>query len=165
MAKTHALLFCLVAVVVSNGCDNKVTGVGRLDGATGQASWGIVAEECDVFGANGQIQYDDHDNDVKFHGDVTAVLQCEVAGCPACVTLGFPLADYEVHANYRSTNPAVPGDGQAVFCLTDNGEGTKATASDNAMVSVVDGPLPYLGYINYGPIRGNIQEHECPAAQ
>ena len=165
MAKTHALLFCLVAGVVSNGCDNKVTGVGRLDGATGQASWGIVADGCDA-AATGQVQYDDHDNDVRFHADVLTVQQClDPVVCLTCVELGFLLtgADYEVTAEYRSTNPADPGSGHAVFCLSDNGEGTKATASDNAMVSVLSGP--YALYTNSGPIRGNIQQHECPAAQ
>ena len=169
VAKTHALLFCLAAGVVSNGCD-RVSGVGRLDGVNGQASWGIVADGCDVPGSIGQVQYDDHDEDIKFHADVISVRHCVMpTDCVICdaqrVALGIPItsADYEVLAEYRSTNPAVPGSGQTVFCLTDNGEGTKATASDNGIVSVETGP--YAGYLNYGPVRGNIQQHQCPATQ
>lgn len=171
MAKTHALLFCLAVGVVFNGCD-RVSGVGRLDGVNGQASWGIVADSCDVPGSFGQVQYDDHDQDVKFHGDVFSVRQCLTpVDCVTCNALrddlGFPLnpnSDYEVVAEYRSTNPERPGTGQAVFCLTDNGEGTKATASDNAIV-ILGATGPYPGYFNYGSIRGNIQQHQCPAAQ
>jgi len=162
VAKKHAVLFCLAAGLVANGCD-RVSGVGRLDGVRGQASWGLVADGCDAGLVKGEVQYDDRDEDVRFHADVLTVTQCMLAtDCATCDAFGFTLtgADYQVLAQYRSTNSAEPGSGQAFFCLTDNGEGTNATASDFGIVSVVDGP--YAGYLNYGPIRGNIQQHACP---
>ena len=174
MKSAYALLFCTLIVA---GCDrivgDRVTGLGRLDGAHGRASFGFNADNCDPT-PTGQVQYDDHDREVKFHGDVVDVRQCnedlaDSADCPVCdplrVVLGFPPtgADYEVEVTYRSTNPDDPGEGTAHLCFTDNGEGVNATSSDNSIVSVKTGPPRYVGYLNFGPIRGNIQQHECPS--
>ena len=168
--KRYAALFCVVVVAVLSGACDRATGGGRLDGANGRASFGFNANGCNIADFSGQVQYNDHDSGAKFNGDVVYARQCIVAeDCPVCdplrISLGFPLTtgDYEVEVAYRSTNPAQPGQGTARFCFTDGGEGSKATVSDNAIVSVESGP--YTGYLNYGTIRGNVQQHGCPPGQ
>lgn len=165
--KTSSVLFCLIlaTLVLSSACD-RATGGGRLDGANGRASFGFNGDGCDAPDFKGQVQYNDQNGGQKFHGDVVYARQCLVDGdCPVCdplrITLGFPLTlgDYEVGVSYESTNPAVPGNGLATVCVTDNGEGVNSTGSDTAIIQVQGGP--YAGYLNYGSIRGNIQQHKC----
>jgi len=72
---------------------------------------------------------------------------------------GFEGPCYEIKIHYRSTNPKEPGEGEAVACVVDNGEGINAISLDNAFIDVVSGP--YNGYTNSGPVKGNIQSHEC----
>jgi hypothetical protein len=156
---------CLLAVLSLTACD-RATGGGRLDGVNGRASFGFTADGCNIPDFKGQVQFVDHDNDVKFHGDVVYARQCIVAeDCPVCdplrIALGYPLTfgDYEVEIQYRSTNPADPGSGTARACFTDNGEGVNSTGSDSSIVQVESGP--YFGYLNHGTVRGNVQQHAC----
>ena len=74
---------------------------------------------------------------------------------------GLPADGFVV--DYRSTNPNVADTlpvQTAVACVTDNGEGTKATSADFGRIFVINGP--YSGYTNSGPVKGNIQEQNCP---
>ena len=162
-----ARLLCNVALtaLLAGACD-RATGGGRLDGVNGRASFGFNGDGCDTTNFKGQVQYQDHDGGQKLHGDVTFARQCLVGGdCPVCdplrISLGFPLTlgDYEVTIDYKSTNPAFPGSGTATVCFTDNGEGVNSTGSDTAIIQVHSGP--YAGYLNYGSIRGNVQQHKC----
>lgn len=168
--KASRVFFCLLLttlVALASGACDRSTGGGRLDGANGRASFGFTADGCDFPDSfKGNVQYQDHDGGQKFNGDVVYARQCLVGGdCPVCdplrITLGFPLTlgDYEVGINYRSTNPNFPGDGTAVLCVTDNGEGVNSTGSDTAIVQIQSGP--YAPYLNYGSIRGNVQQHKC----
>lgn len=165
--KTSTLLFCLVLalLLISVGCD-RVTGGGRLDGVNGRASFGFNGDGCGGTDFKGQLQYQDHDGGQKLHGDVVFARQCVVDGdCPVCdplrIQLGFPLTtgDYEVTVDYDSTNPAIPGSGTATVCLTDNGEGAKAVDADSAIIQIQSGP--YAPYLNFGSLRGNVQQHKC----
>lgn len=164
--KTSTVLFCLVlTALLLSSCD-RATGGGRLEGVNGRASFGFTGDGCDFPVFKGQVQYNDHDGGQKFNGNVNYARQCLVGGdCPVCdplrISLGFPLTlgDYEVGVDYQSTNPAVPGSGTAILCFTDNGEGANAVASDNAIIQVQSGP--YAPYLNYGDIRGNVQQHKC----
>ena len=165
--KASRVFFCLVlTALLASACD-RATGGGRLDGVNGRASFGFNGDGCDFPNSfKGNFQYNDHDGGQKFSGDVTYARQCLVGGdCPVCdplrISLGFPLTlgDYEVAVNYRSTNPAVSGGGTAVLCVTVNGEGANAVAADNAIVQVQSGP--YAPYLNFGSIRGNVQQHKC----
>ena len=166
MKTSTMLFFCLlVTALLITGCD-RVTGGGRLEGVNGRASFGFNADGCGIPDFKGQLQFNDHDGGQKFHGNVAFARQCVVDGdCPVCdplrISLGFPLTtgDYEVTINYDSTNPAQPGSGLATVCLTDNGEGANAVDSDNAIIQIQSGP--YAPYLNFGPLRGNVQQHKC----
>jgi hypothetical protein len=46
-----------------------------------------------------------------------------------------------------------------VACITDNGQGNKATAKDYLVLIIAPGQ--YFGYINQGPIKGNIASEPC----
>src|SRR5215813_9264726 len=164
--KLSMVLFvvALTALLVTS-CD-RATGGGRLDGANGRASFGFNGDGCDTTNFKGQVQYQDQDGGQKFHGSVSYARQCLAGGdCPVCdplrITLGFPLTlgDYEIAVDYRSTNPDFPGSGTATLCVTDNGEGANAVASDSAIIQISSGP--YAPYLNYGSIRGNVQQHKC----
>ena len=164
--KTRTLFVCLaLTALLVSACD-RATGGGKLDGVNGRASFGFNGDGCDTTNFKGQVQYNDQDGGQKLHGDVVYARQCLVGGdCPVCdplrITLGFPLTlgDYEITVDYRSTNPAISGGGTATVCLTDNGEGAKAVDSDSAIIQVQSGP--YAGYLNYGSISGNVQQHKC----
>ena len=167
MKASTTILFCLVfAALLASGCD-RATGGGRLEGANGRASFGFNGDGCDFpTSFKGELQYQDHNGGQKLHGEVTFARQCLVEGdCPVCdplrIQLGFPLTlgDYEVSIDYDSTNPASPGSGTGTFCVTDNGEGAKAVDSDSAIIQLHSGP--YAGYLNFGSIRGNVQQHKC----
>lgn len=164
--KTSILLACMVLTLLFISACDRATGGGRLDGVNGQASFGFNADGCDFPAFKGQIQYGAKDGGQKFHGEANYARQCLVGGdCPVCdplrISLGFPLTlgDYEVGINYDSTNPAIPGSGTATLCVTDNGEGVNSAGADTGIISVSSGP--YAGYLNYGEIRGNIQQHKC----
>ena len=164
--KTSRILFCLVlTMLLASACD-RATGGGRLEGVNGRASFGFNGDGCGGTDFKGQLQYQDHDGGQKLNGDVTFARQCLVGGdCPVCdplrIQLGFPLTlgDYEVTVAYDSTNPAFPGGGTGTFCVTDNGEGANAVDSDSAIIQLNSGP--YAGYLNFGSIRGNVQQHKC----
>jgi len=164
--KTSTVLFCLVLTALLVGACDRATGGGRLEGVNGRASFGFTGFGCGGTDFKGQLQYQDHDGGQKFNGDVTFARQCLVDGdCPVCdplrIQLGFPLTlgDYEVTIDYKSTNPAFPGNGIATACFTDNGEGAKAIDSDTAIIQVQSGP--FAPYLNHGSIRGNVQQHKC----
>jgi hypothetical protein len=59
---------------------------------------------------------------------------------------------------YDSQNPKAPGEGYAIICLADNGEGANHHA-DIAAAYIDTGP--FYGYVNCGEVSGNIQEHSC----
>ena len=165
MKISRILFIVALAALLSTACD-RATGGGKLNGANGRASFGFTGDGCDTTNFKGQLQYQDQDGGQKLHGDVVFARQCLVGGdCPVCdplrIQLGFPLTlgDYEVTVDYRSTNPAIPGNGTATVCFTDNGEGAKAVDSDSAIIQVQSGP--YAGYLNYGSIQGNVQQHKC----
>lgn len=66
---------------------------------------------------------------------------------------------YYVRVHYNSTNPRFRGDGEAIACVADKGEGINAEDLDMVFVAVNSGP--YCGYSNQGYVQGNIQAHEC----
>jgi hypothetical protein len=63
---------------------------------------------------------------------------------------------------YESQNPKAEGEGSAIVCLSDNGEGKNAP-DDTAAVYIEDGP--YYGYVNCNYVSGNNQEHSCDAEE
>jgi hypothetical protein len=67
---------------------------------------------------------------------------------------------YGVAFQFTSTNPRYPGSGYGVACITDNGQGKKAVSKDNVVLIIANGQ--YQGYINQGPVQGNISSGPCP---
>jgi hypothetical protein len=108
---------------------------------------------------------------VKLNGVVQNIGICkvgdgEVEEVHACYNVGFDHKFYclpgeiGIDVWYNSTNPKMPGDGSAVVCVEDGGEGKNANEKDEFRIFVLDGP--YAGYFNKGYVQGNIQEHDCP---
>ena len=171
--KTTHMMFCLgaAALLSITGCEipGKVTGGGFMDGAGGgKANLGFNATQCELVGeSTGRVNYHDKSAGVKVNGSVldagfcspdTAVVQFTPQGavieiCSFC----FP-NEYEVFFSYESTNPAVPGGGEGLICLRDDGEGQGDL--DNAFVFLYSGV--YGGYFNGDTgWQGNIQGHDC----
>ncbi|MDH5630861.1 MAG: hypothetical protein OEY96_11980, partial [Gammaproteobacteria bacterium] len=153
------------------GCNNatngKVTGGGTIASAAGEgkANFGFNGDSC-----SGQVtgKFNFHDKDfgaetggVKMNGTVKATDHCVASGtgtklntmCSQCAN------GYLITLDYKSTNPKKKGNGSAMACVKDNGQGMKATSSDSIWVKVTSGP--YSGYNNNGNVQGNIKAHSC----
>jgi len=88
-----------------------------------------------------------------------------VAACTLCNGLNLlsQAGDGPVYASefrYISTNPTIPGEGEAFICVQDNGQGSKASGPDYGVISVTSGP--YSGYLKFGPLKGNASSGACP---
>lgn len=175
-------LFCIAMLGGLTGCGvpGKVTGGGWIPSSgddSKKANFGFNGNSCDGL-ANGHFNFHDKYADgfkggVKMNGEVMEAYECvgdiliDNPGCYVgtfpdaldftCYALGFPY--YEIRVEYRSTNPRHRGEGMAIACIRDNGEGANATSSDEAYISVLSGP--YVDYKNSGPVQGNIQSHPC----
>jgi hypothetical protein len=149
------------------------------------------------FNGTGQFNYNDKAAGVKFHAEVLEANQCRGftedgddlgLACNICADLLAgaaviePIDDFEratlylednefkgIALNYRSTNPKNRGEGNAVVCAADWGEGANAEGANGFMfVGVLSGP--YDGYLNIPAdsegqpigVQGNIQMHSCP---
>lgn len=144
----------------------KVTGGGWLPSASGlpgKATFGFNATHCAAGVFSGQFNYHDkhapapfQPGGVKMNGSVVGARLCVGTSCQS--SSGCPGGSAEVEVHYRSTNPRFAGEGRALACVDDNGEGSKAPA-DTGRVKVTSGP--FAGYVNEGAVQGNIQEHIC----
>ncbi len=169
-------LMAMVAVVGLIGCSTgpgpgpgfvgaRVTGGGWLPSASGvlgqKANFGFNAAQCTAGVFAGHFNYHDkgaplfQPGGVKMNGSVVGAKLC-TAG-PSCAS-GCPDGSIEVEVHYRSTNPRLPGEGTALACVDDNGEGANA-AADTGRIKVTTGP--FGNYVNEGPVQGNIQDHTC----
>lgn len=127
------------------------------------------------------------DGGVKFHGDILEANQCAVEGATdlglGCVFCAFALAEEDpfgaqwtpeqalvvlaeaefkgIVVEYRSTNPKVPGDGIAVLCAADFGEGGGGLNDFAILANIDEAEGPYEGYFNVSPVKGNVQMHSC----
>jgi hypothetical protein len=96
------------------------------------------------------------------NGDILEAYECDeqASGTQGCYCDDlFEVPWHEIRVHYRSTDPKYPGEGKAIICMRDNGEGKKAVLADTIRIEVTSGP--YMGYINMGSVQGNIQAHEC----
>jgi hypothetical protein len=171
---TFVKIVCpFVLVGLMSGCAQlgKVTGGGWMESASGsgKANFGFNANSCDAYeledewvDVRGRFNYHDKNADIKMNGKVVSVMECLA---PAENLLDAPLCDvfciggYVVEVDYRSTLTTNKGSGSARVCVWDNGEGANATASDFAKFEALTGP--FAGYMNSGPVQGNIKAHEC----
>lgn len=172
-------VIAMVAVVGLMGCGSmgggsdpvfvgsKVTGGGWLPSASGppgKANFGFNAAHCEEGVFSGQFNYHDkhapppfQPGGVKMHGSVAGAKLC--SSQDSCLSSsGCPDGSIEVAVDYRSTNPRFPGEGRALACVDDNGEGSKAPA-DTGRIKVTTGP--FAPYANEGFVQGNIQTHTC----
>src|SRR5579884_225440 len=162
------LLLCASALTLGVGpCPTKVTGGGMMDGASGRDTITVNADSCGDT-VSGEFEYVAHESLVKMHGQPIQATQCVVTGvdangnpittCPQCqmfvglvspgTLFGGGAADSQFIVDYRSTNPALPGTGQALACVSDNGQG--GGSRDTAYVQVLSGP--FAGYTNFGSV-------------
>ena len=161
MLKISILAVFLLAGLAA--CAGKYSGGGWIlsdlqDG--GKANFGFIADSCDVVWDDGIGTFDGvfnyHDKSlrpaVKMHGDVVWAQECG----PFCA---IDDCDYIINVDYRSTNPKARGEGSAIVCLFDGGEGSKAVAPDHIGIFVSSGP--FEGYYNEGEVKGNIKNHGC----
>ena len=167
-------ILAVACLLVLGGClvPGKVTGGGTLASANPAsdktASFGFSANGCDPMNLHGSFTY--HDRGVpesvapsrggglKIKGAVVGAGLCqeEDQTGPECICL---IGEYQVDVVYRSTNPFTPGNGNAIACVLDNGEGFQAITADNVFVGILTGP--YAGYTNENSVSGNIQAHRC----
>ena len=143
----------------------KVTGGGWVTTpGGGKANFGFNASNCENPAIPvGQFNFHDMsiaDGAVKMKGKLLRVGQCDVEGGCTDVESGesCPKGGYVLEVAYRSTNPKLPGAGEAVACVVDNGEGINGEAD---VVSFVVSTGPFLGYEISGNAKGNIQAHTC----
>jgi len=172
-------LMAILGVVSLYGCGvpGKVTGGGFIENCDGSKSnFGFNASSCEGY-IKGHFNYIDKNagdylGGVKMNGTVIDAAECvdpdickTKIECVYCKMLMKKYNEYDservyqVTVNYRSTNPKFPGEGEAIACVVDNGEGINASASDLAAIKVTSGP--FEGYFNAGPVQGNIQAHDC----
>lgn len=175
-AKSLILGLGIAALTLGAGpCPSKVTGGGML---AGRATIAFKGDSCGNT-TKGEFEYVAHEGVVKMHGELVELTQCFAIGtdesgnlittCPQCQALRALLnpppqppgiADFQFLVSYRSTNPSFAGNGQALVCVSDNGEGSNASGSDAAFIQVLTGP--FAGYTNFGAVQGNIAQHKCP---
>jgi hypothetical protein len=188
MNKEHYLLtlgiLILSAVLGLTGClvsvsvPGKVTGGGWMPSVSDvekeKATFGFNADSCDGLEyAQGHFNFHDKyasdfpewPGGVKMKGDILEAYKCELQSSDTNTSTcycGAMLEDipwHEIRVQYRSTNPKCPGEGEAIVCIWDNGEGENAELPDTARIEVWSGP--YVGYQNEGFVKGNVQSHEC----
>ena len=153
-------LLGLIACPPGQEMTGKATGGGWVPSTgTGKANFGFnvakCSEESDI---RGKVNYHDKSAGVKFNGDIVDFIFCVNMGdCEACPS-GQELG--EVVIEYKSTNPKKKGEGTAVACVVDRGEGVnELDPGDELRIVVKDGP--FAGYENGGYVQGNIQFHHC----
>jgi hypothetical protein len=88
---------------------------------------------------------------------IAGVLEDPLGNCPDMQDI--PANLYGVAFRFESTNPRYPGSGMGVACIMDNGQGSKATDNDNLVLIIAPGQ--YFGYVNQGPVQGNIASEPC----
>jgi len=182
----HIVCVAIVGLAVV-GCayPAKFSGGGWIPSTSGgskdKANVGFNAADCDPSGTAASGHFNFHDKmaagfaalgGVKFGGFVDDAGECTadtgaaglVVACDQtgiAVPVGFCAPDASnlgVDIVYVSTNPKNPGEGVAVACVHDGGEGG-SSSGDLFAVRVLTGP--FTGYVNSGQIKGNMQQGIC----
>ncbi|WP_341501269.1 hypothetical protein [Gallaecimonas sp. GXIMD4217] len=174
-------LVLLAAITALAGCeklDGKVTAGGTLNslGGNGKAVFTVNAQRCNGKPVKGHANFQDKTAiDWQAQGGVSFNARVTDAGlCGDDIPLddGIPVCDldcgpgqYQVDFDYRSTNPALPGEGSGIVCLMDTGEGVNRSYDTHGIINLlrIDSG-PFSGYANMGSMSGNVQAHDCPAA-
>jgi len=161
-------VFCLALISgCNNAVDGKVTGGGTIASASGngKANFGFNGDSCSGT-VKGKFNFHDkyflaENGGVKMNGSVTSADLCVTSGTGQAINhyCGLCADGYIVNLDYRSTNPKIEGEGQAVVCAKDNGQGFKATESDTIWIRAISGP--YADYYSEGSVQGNIKGHAC----
>ena len=146
-----------LTIVVLAGCN--ATGGGYITSATGEgkatfAFNGKCTDTTDEFGNpiadfKGQLQYNDHPADVKFHadwGNIDFFGPCE----------DFDPSGDEFIGEYRVSGGPKEADGLVYLNVRDNGE--PGINGDQVTIDPFTGPLAFYG--NSGIVQGgNVQVH------
>jgi hypothetical protein len=126
----------------------KVTRGGHLPSSSGgaghKANFGFNAAQCAEEGPiSGHFNFHDkhapgfQPGGVKMNGSVVAAKLCSAGSCQS--SSGCDNGLIEVEVAYRSTNPRFPSasEGTALACVSDNGEGSKASAPDTRVANTL----------------------------
>ena len=146
-----------LTIVVLAGC--KASGGGYITSETGEgkatfAFNGKCTDTTDEFGNpiadfKGQLQYNDHPADVKFHADLGNIDffgPCE----------DFDPSGDEFIGEYRVSGGPKEADGLVFLNVRDNGE--PGINGDQVTIDPFTGPLAF--YVNSGTVQGgNVQVH------
>lgn len=149
-----------------------------------KANFGGFFDACDLDNPSGHVTYHDKyasDGEVRLEGLVREAAECVdfgldgvELGCLRCQEwveeatgeelLNFPGNGYLGYARIRYRSQDLrkfdPSDnGIAYICVADFGEGANAFDDDFLLLNVMTGP--YSGYRNFGPVKGNINHHDC----
>lgn len=181
-----AIIVAAIAGLCASGCASPafLAGGGFMPSADGisghKASLGFMAKQCDLSEPpTGHFTYIDHYANPQPGGVKMAGSLIEAAACasssndtidPSCFTCDTFFASagisyssnaivYAVNVNYDSLNQSFPGNGAALACVVDSGNGLSAT-QDAAGIEVSSGP--FLGYKVAGNLTGNIRSNSCP---
>jgi hypothetical protein len=150
---------------------------GWIPGAEGgKANFGGYVDACNFPTTYGHLTYHDKGYPLRLEGHVTGGAQCvndggePSAACVQCQAVAidklgwssFPVADLGyAEITYRSQDKRNnPGTGTAFVCVADFGEGANADDPDFLYINVETGP--YGGYENWGEVKGNINQEDCP---
>jgi len=156
-----------VSVLAACGGPGHVSGEGNIHSLGGfeTATLKFDANSCDgIDNSNGQvIMKDKHAIDwedvsgIQLEGTVDSTYFCSDSldfDAPLCsCNTGYQ----EINFSYVSTNDQAPGEGTAIACMGDTGNGNEKGLNGIAEVFVISGP--YTGYHNVGAT--NVTQHGC----
>ena len=147
------LLFFIGAALFVSGCT--VTGGGTLDSANqdadgAKANFGFVLNYCNPDEPKGVFNY----HDMAYMGTYNDIDYTGVKMQGKLITLDeMDIGEAVATLSYRSTNPQVRGEGEAVIIVEDG------IFEDHFSIEVNGGPFD--GYTNDGFIQGSIEQNEC----
>jgi hypothetical protein len=162
----------LLLALMATGCD-QVTGGGYIHSANltsnEKANFGFSAickkDEPFIGGGTGsakfyegQLQWDDHGANVKFHGDVNERLGVQTAGVPASkqceaadAFFGENTTDATFGGTYTPEHSTGPAD-EGTFTVNVTNTGKGGINGDTIEITLDDGR--YNGYTNAGVVEG-----------
>jgi hypothetical protein len=154
-----------LTIVVLAGCE-QATGGGYITSATGEGKatfafngkcTNTTLESGEVIGVvKGQLQYNDHPADVKFHAELSGTVPSATDSATPCEDLETNPPTEEFAGFYRVSGGPKEAEGGVILQVTDKGE--PGINGDIVEIELIGGR--YNGYTNVGAVQGgNVQAH------
>jgi hypothetical protein len=157
-----------LTIVVLAGCE-QATGGGYIPTADetvegGKATFAFngkctntTLESGEVIGVvKGQLQYNDHPADVKFHAEFSGTVPSDTDSATPCEDLETNAPIEEFAGFYRVSGGPKEAEGGVILQVTDKGE--PGINGDIVEIELIGGL--YNGYTNVGAVQGgNVQAH------